>query len=67
MERVNIIIMKAKRKPIAEKTPADYGVDTTPRLKVLRTTEPPRRQAGGKVGSVAELVAKLKGEAGILS
>jgi electron transfer flavoprotein beta subunit len=59
-------IMKAKKKPIAEKTPADYGVDVTPRLKVLKTTEPPTRKAGVKVGSVAELVAKLKDEAGVL-
>ena len=53
-------IMKAKKKPIAEKTPADYGVDVAPRLKVLKTAEPPTRKAGVKVGSVAELVAKLK-------
>jgi electron transfer flavoprotein beta subunit len=59
-------IMKAKKKPIAEKTPADYGVDVSPRLKVLKTTEPPTRKAGVKVGSVAELVAKLKDEAGVL-
>jgi electron transfer flavoprotein beta subunit len=58
-------IMKAKKKPIAEKTPADYGIDTTPRLKVLKTAEPPTRKAGVKVGSVAELVAKLK-DAGAL-
>ncbi len=58
-------IMKAKKKPIAEKTPADYGVDVTPRLKVLKTTEPATRKAGVKVGSVAELVAKLK-DAGAL-
>ena len=50
-------IMKAKKKPIAEKTPADYGVDVTPRLIVLKTAEPPTRKAGVKVGSVAELVA----------
>ena len=42
-------IMKAKKKPIAEKTPADYGVDVTPRLKVLKVTEPPKRGAGMKV------------------
>src|SRR5712664_4844121 len=48
-------IMKAKKKPIADKTPADYGVDTTHRLEILKTTEPPMRKAGGKVGSVAEL------------
>jgi len=59
-------IMKAKKKPIAEKTPADYGVDVAPRLKVLKTAEPAARKAGVKVGSVAELVAKLKDEAGVL-
>jgi electron transfer flavoprotein beta subunit len=59
-------IMKAKKKPIADQTPADYGVDTAPRLEVLKTTEPPVRKAGAKVGSVAELVGKLKNEAGIL-
>jgi len=53
-------IMKAKKKPLAEKTPADYGVDTTPRLKILKTAEPAARQAGVMVGSVDELVAKLK-------
>ena len=58
-------IMKAKKKPIADKTPADYGVDATPRIEVLKTTEPPVRKAGAKVGSVAELVGKLK-EAGVL-
>ena len=58
-------IMKAKKKPLEEKTPADFGVDTAPRLKVVRTEEPPKRQAGIKVGSPAELVAKLK-EAGAL-
>jgi electron transfer flavoprotein beta subunit len=59
-------IMKAKKKPIAEKTPQDYGVDVAPRLEVLKTVEPPKRQAGGKVASVAELVGKLKNEAGVL-
>ena len=59
-------IMKAKKKPIDEKTPADYGVDITPRLTVLKTTEPPGRKGGVKVGSVAELVSKLKNEAGVL-
>ncbi|AXS38740.1 electron transfer flavoprotein subunit beta/FixA family protein [Breoghania sp. L-A4] len=59
-------IMKAKKKPIDEKSPADYGVDTAPRLSVLKTTEPAARQAGGKVASVAELVDKLKNEAGVL-
>jgi electron transfer flavoprotein beta subunit len=59
-------IMKAKKKPIDDKTPADYGVDIAPRLEILKTTEPPARKAGGKVGSVAELVGKLKNEAGVL-
>ncbi len=59
-------IMKAKKKPIDEKTPADYGVDVTPRLKVLKVTEPPKRQAGVKVKSVAELLDKLKNEAGVI-
>ncbi|GAB2186507.1 electron transfer flavoprotein subunit beta/FixA family protein [Roseibium sp. LAB1] len=59
-------IMKAKKKPIDEKSPADFGVDTTPRLTVVTTTEPASRQAGIKVGSVAELVDKLKNEAGVL-
>jgi electron transfer flavoprotein beta subunit len=59
-------IMKAKKKPIAEKTPADYGVDTAARIEVLNTVEPPTRKAGVKVGSVAELVGKLKNEAGVL-
>jgi electron transfer flavoprotein beta subunit len=59
-------IMKAKKKPIDEKAPGDYGVDTTPRLKVLKVTEPPKRQAGVKVKTVAELVDKLKNEAGVI-
>ncbi|MDP2620463.1 MAG: electron transfer flavoprotein subunit beta/FixA family protein [Hyphomicrobiales bacterium] len=59
-------IMKAKKKPIAEKTPADYGVDTAPRLKVLNTAEPPSRQAGVRLESAAELVGKLKKEAGVI-
>ena len=59
-------IMKAKKKPIEEKSPADYGVDVAPRLQVVSTTEPAGRKSGAKVGSVAELVAKLKDEAGIL-
>jgi electron transfer flavoprotein beta subunit len=59
-------IMKAKKKPIADKTPADYGVDVTPRLQVVTTAEPPGRKSGVKVGSVADLVAKLKDEAGVL-
>lgn len=59
-------IMKAKKKPIDEKTPDDFGVDCTPRLKVLETREPPAREAGVMVSSVAELVDKLKNEAGVL-
>ena len=59
-------IMKAKKKPIAEKTVADYGVDVTARLEVLKTTEPAGRKAGVKVKDVAELVSKLKNEAGVL-
>lgn len=54
-------IMKAKKKPIDEKTPADYGVDVTPRLTVVSTSEPASRKAGRMVGSVDELVAELKG------
>jgi len=53
-------IMKAKSKPLATKTPGDYGVDTTPRLKVLKVSEPPVRSAGIKVADVDGLVAKLK-------
>ncbi len=60
-------IMKAKKKPIEEKTPQSYGVDVAPRLEVLKTTEPGGRKAGVKVQSVAELVDKLCNEAGILS
>jgi electron transfer flavoprotein beta subunit len=59
-------IMKAKKKPIDEKSPADYGVDVAPRLKVLKTTEPAGRKAGAKVSSVEELVGKLKNEAGVI-
>jgi electron transfer flavoprotein beta subunit len=58
-------IIKAKKKEVAVKTPQDYGVDITPRLEVLGTAEPPKRKAGVKVGSVVELVSKLK-EAGVL-
>lgn len=58
-------IMKAKKKPLEEKTPADYGVDVTPRLTIVNTVEPAGRSAGIKVGSVDELVAKLK-DAGVL-
>jgi electron transfer flavoprotein beta subunit len=53
-------IMKAKNKPLAQKTPADYGVDTAPRLKTLKVVEPPVRSAGIKVPDVDALVAKLK-------
>ena len=53
-------IMKAKKKPLEEKTPADYGVDVTPRLTVIRTVEPAGRKAGVKVASVDALIAKLK-------
>ena len=59
-------IMKAKKKPIDEKTPADYGVDVTPRLKTLKVTEPEKRKAGVKVKDVTELVSKLKNEAGVI-
>ncbi len=59
-------IMKAKKKPIAEKTPQDLGVDTAPRLKVLKTSEPAGRKAGVKLKTVAELVDKLRNEAGVL-
>ncbi|MCC6920080.1 MAG: electron transfer flavoprotein subunit beta/FixA family protein [Alphaproteobacteria bacterium] len=59
-------IMKAKKKPIAEKTAADYGVDVTPRLKVLKVVEPPKRAGGVKVKSVQELVEKLRHEAGVI-
>jgi electron transfer flavoprotein beta subunit len=59
-------IMKAKKKPLDEKTPADYGVEIAPRLKVIKTVEPASRKAGVKVKSVAELVSKLKNEAGVL-
>ncbi len=59
-------IMKAKKKPIDEKTADNYGVDLSPRLEVVKTTEPAGRKAGVKVASVADLVSKLKNEAGIL-
>ena len=59
-------IMKAKKKPLDVKKPEDLGVDIAPRLEVLGTAEPAKRQAGVKVGSVAELVAKLKTEAGAI-
>jgi len=59
-------IMKAKKKPIEAKTPADLGVDTAPRLKVLKVTEPAAREAGIKVEDAAQLVDKLKNEAGVI-
>ncbi|MFO1209536.1 MAG: electron transfer flavoprotein subunit beta/FixA family protein [Amaricoccus sp.] len=59
-------IMKAKKKPLEERTAADYGVDVTPRLKVLKTAEPATRKAGVKLGSVDELIQKLKTEAGVI-
>ncbi|HET7679694.1 MAG TPA: electron transfer flavoprotein subunit beta/FixA family protein [Xanthobacteraceae bacterium] len=59
-------IMKAKKKPIEEKTPEAYCVDVKPRLQVLKTVEPEKRKAGVKVANVADLVGKLKNEAGVL-
>ena len=59
-------IMKARKKPIDTKTPADYGVDPAPRLTVVRVDEPPTRKAGQKVKSVQELVAKLRTEAKVI-
>lgn len=59
-------IMKAKKKPIETKTPADFGVDMTPRLTILKTVEPAKREAGVKVSNVAELVDKLRNEASVL-
>ncbi|MFL6739402.1 MAG: electron transfer flavoprotein subunit beta/FixA family protein [Sphingomicrobium sp.] len=53
-------IMKAKSKPLATKSPGDYGVDVAPRIETLKVVEPAKRQAGVKVGSVDDLVAKLK-------
>ncbi|MFV0367443.1 MAG: electron transfer flavoprotein subunit beta/FixA family protein [Hyphomicrobiaceae bacterium] len=59
-------IMKAKKKPLDTKKPDELGVDITPRLEVLNTAEPPKREAGVRVESVSELVQKLKSEAGVL-
>ncbi|MFC3079109.1 electron transfer flavoprotein subunit beta/FixA family protein [Phenylobacterium terrae] len=59
-------IMKAKKKPLDVKELAAYGVDTAPRLKVLKVTEPPKRAGGIKVENAADLVMKLKNEAGVL-
>jgi electron transfer flavoprotein beta subunit len=58
-------IMKAKSKPLAQKTPDDYGIDTAPRLTTLKVVEPPKRSAGVKVGSVGELIDKMR-ETGVL-
>jgi electron transfer flavoprotein beta subunit len=59
-------IMKAKKKPVQTLTPEDLGVDVTPRLTTLKVVEPPKRSTGIKVGSVAELVDKLKNEAKVI-
>jgi len=59
-------IMKAKKKPIDDKSASDYGVDLTPHLEVLKTSEPPGRKGGVKAKDVAELISKLKTEAGVL-
>lgn len=59
-------IMKAKKKPVDQKAPADYDVDVAPRLQVLTTEEPEGRKAGVKVADVGELVDKLRNEAGVL-
>ncbi len=59
-------IMKAKKKPLDVKEVGDYGVDINPRLEVVKVTEPPQREAGVKVEDVAQLVDKLKNEAGVI-
>ncbi len=59
-------IMKARKKPLETLKPADLGVETKPRLVTLKVTEPPKRKAGQKVGSVAELVEKLRNEAKVI-
>ncbi|MGC6472776.1 MAG: electron transfer flavoprotein subunit beta/FixA family protein [Parvibaculales bacterium] len=59
-------IMKAKKKPLDEKTPEDYGVDVAPRLEIVKVAEPAEREAGVKVETVSELVEKLKSEAGVI-
>jgi len=59
-------IMKAKKKPMENHKPADLGVDVAPRLKTLKVEEPPKRKAGIKVKTVAELVDKLRNEAGVI-
>ena len=58
--------MQAKKKPLETMTPADLGIDTAPRLKTLKVEEPAKRQGGGKVASVEELVEKLKNEAKVI-
>ncbi|MNR65305.1 Electron transfer flavoprotein subunit beta [compost metagenome] len=58
--------MKAKKKPIAERQPADYGIVVEQRLEIVRLEEPAGRAAGIKVGSAAELVERLRSEAGVL-
>jgi electron transfer flavoprotein beta subunit len=59
-------IMKAKKKPIDEKTPEDFGVDVAPRLTTLKVEEPTKREAGIKVETVADLVGKLRNEAKVI-
>jgi electron transfer flavoprotein beta subunit len=59
-------IMKAKKKPIDQKKPEDFGVDVSPRVKILKTTEPGGRKAGVKVKTIPELVSKLREEAGVI-
>ena len=59
-------VIRAKKKPLDERTPADFGVDVAPRLEVLTTAEPPARKAGVRLESVADLVARLRDEAGVL-
>ena len=59
-------IMKAKKKPIEQISASDLGVDTTPRVQQIKVEEPPKRKAGIKVASVAELVQKLKNEAKVI-
>jgi electron transfer flavoprotein beta subunit len=58
--------MKAKNKPLADIDPAEFGINLEPRLKILKTQEPTARKSGVKVGSIAELVTKLRDEAGVL-
>ena len=58
--------MKAKKKPIEQLNAIDLGIDTAPRVEVLKVEEPPKRKAGIKVANVAELVQKLKNEAKVI-